>query len=210
MTWKEFTYKLVCDYCNKNGKRTFSLQAFFSENEALFFNFKPTNSNILPKVRQQLQFLRDEGALTFEDNRGNYTLRGVDILEDEIDETNIHDVNRAAPEKREYLIETFARNKGWVEEAKVKFGLYCMLPKCNNTFIREDGAPYIEVHHIVPLHMGGEDGVWNLSVVCAHHHKMAHFAAAETKLALQQYLFKEVSHRLAQYIKGSQYEHHRS
>ena len=194
MTWKEYTYRLICEFCNDKGSRTFTLHDFFKKNEQAFIQFKPLNNNTLPKVRQQLQYLRDDGMISFEDNRGTYTLRGVEILENEIDEDKIKDVSKSVPEKREYLIEIFARNRGWVEEAKRAFGSYCMLKNCNNTFIKEDGSPYIEVHHIIPLHRGGEDGIWNLAVLCAHHHKMAHFANSITKLSLEKLLLQTNNH----------------
>ena len=54
-----------------------------------------------------------------------------------------------------------------------------------NTFLKEDGSRYIEVHHIVPLHCGGEDGIWNLSVLCAHHHRMAHFAGLRERKQIE-------------------------
>ncbi len=205
MTWKEFTYRLVCEYCNSIGSRTFTLQDFFEVNEELFARFKPNNNNILPKVRQQLQFLRNDGLISFADNRGTYTLRGIEILENEIEEAKIAEVSRSIPEKREYLIETYARNRGWVEEAKNVFGCYCMLAECNNTFPKEDGSPYIEVHHIIPLHKGGEDGIWNLSVICAHHHKMAHFSDLATRSKLEKTLLNENNYRLKEKVNTACY-----
>lgn len=59
-----------------------------------------------------------------------------------------------------------------------------------------DGTPYIEVHHIIPLCEGAEDGVWNLSVLCAHHHRMAHFADDTSKKQIRNFLQKEVDKRV--------------
>ena len=83
-----------------------------------------------------------------------------------------------------------------VKLAKEKLGLFCLYPQCHNTFNKNDGKPYIEVHHIVPLHQGGEDGIWNLSVVCAHHHKMAHFADDKTRINIEKKLAYETTIRL--------------
>lgn len=196
MTWKEFVYRLVLEYCDRNGKRTFTLRDFFAAHEKEFNKFKPSNRHPLPKVRQQLQFLRDDGLIQFRDGRGTYTLKGVDILKGEVEDEKIQEVSREAPEKREYLIETYARNRGWVKEAKETFGLYCLYPKCLNTFNKPNNEPYIEVHHIISLCDGGEDAVWNLAVVCAHHHKMAHFSTVPTKHKLQTILLSEVEARL--------------
>jgi 5-methylcytosine-specific restriction protein A len=68
--------------------------------------------------------------------------------------------------------------------------------QCANTFKKPDGSPYIEVHHIIPLYEGGEDAIWNLAVVCAHHHKMAHFADDETQKDLKKLFLKAVEFRL--------------
>lgn len=80
MTWKDFVYQLVVEFCNKRGKRTFTLQELFSAHEPDFNKFKSTNRNVLPKVRQQLQFLRNDGLIQFVDGRGTYTLQGIDLL----------------------------------------------------------------------------------------------------------------------------------
>jgi 8-oxo-dGTP pyrophosphatase MutT (NUDIX family) len=84
----------------------------------------------------------------------------------------------------------------WVKQAIDIFGYNCLFQNCGNTFLREDGIPYIEVHHIIPLCHGGEDGLWNLSVLCAHHHRMAHFADANTQIAVEKFLLKEVDARI--------------
>lgn len=196
MTWKDFVYRLVVEFCNKRGKRTFTLQELFSAHEPDFNKFKFTNRNVLPKVRQQLQFLRDDGLIQFVDGRGTYTLQGIDLLKGEVEDEKVQEISKEVPEKREYLIETYARNRGWVREAKEKFGLYCLYPKCLNTFKKPNNEPYIEVHHIISLCDRGEDAIWNLAVVCAHHHKMAHFSDTSTRENLQTVLLHEVESRL--------------
>jgi len=37
---------------------------------------------------------------------------------------------------------------------------------------------------------GGEDGLWNLATVCAHHHKMAHFAEEGCREEIKTQLLK--------------------
>jgi hypothetical protein len=196
MTWKEFIYREIIEYCNRKESRTFSLKDFYNDKENVISGFKPKNLHRLAKVRQQLQFLRNDGLLTFLDNSGHYTLRGINLLEKEKEETFSIDISKEIPEKREYLVETYVRNVGWAKRAKETFGFYCMFPSCNNTFIKEDGTPYIEVHHIIPLCSGGEDGLWNLSVLCAHHHRVAHFAELKTRFELEKTLLQEVKFRM--------------
>lgn len=195
--WKEFVYQLVIEFCNVRGKRTFTLQEFYSAHEDDFKQFKPNNYHLLPKVRQQLQLLRDDGLIQFLDGRGTYTLKGIELLNGEVEDEKVQEISLQTPERREYLIETYARNKGWVKEAKEKLGLYCLYPKCQNTFKKPNNEPYIEVHHIISLYEGGEDAIWNLIVICAHHHKMAHFADSVTRQKLKIVLLNEVESRIA-------------
>jgi hypothetical protein len=59
--------------------------------------------------------------------------------------------DRAHPEKREYLIEAFARDRGWVRQAKEFYGCRCLFEGCENTFKKPNGNLYIEIHHMIPL-----------------------------------------------------------
>lgn len=196
MTWKEFVYRQVIDHCNNAGSRTFSLKHFLADKLDIFNSFRPNNQNVEAKIRQQLQFLHDEKLITFMDNSGHYTLRGVDVLAEEAKETKHIDLSNVKPERREYVVETFVRKVGWVKKAVGRFGDDCLYKKCKNSFLREDGTRYIEVHHIVPLCKGGEEGLWNLSVLCAHHHRMAHYGDVKTRVSLEKYLLREVKARL--------------
>lgn len=196
MTWKEFVYQQIIEYCNRVGSRTFSLKEFYEDKKNVFREFRPNNYHILEKVRQQLQFLRNDKKITFLDNSGHYTLRGIDFLDAEKREIKTIDISKETPEKKEYLVETYVRNVTWAKKAKEILGDLCLFNKCNNTFYRDDGSRYIEVHHIIPLCKGGEEGIWNLSVLCAHHHKMAHFAEAKTRIYIEKFLLKEVRLRL--------------
>ncbi|HEY3411710.1 MAG TPA: HNH endonuclease [Armatimonadota bacterium] len=185
MGWKEFTYHLVSEFCNTVGLRTFTLQEFYQRYEAEFAAFAPQNQHTYAKVRQQLQVLRDEGLLTFVDNHGTYTLRGVDLLRDEVDEPELVKALPVTAREREYLVEIRARDRGWVRLARHTFGEFCLVPQCSNTFVKEDGTRYVEVHHIEPLSEGGEEQIWNLAVICAHHHRVAHYAREAERLQLR-------------------------
>lgn len=118
------------------------------------------------------------------------------MLDAEKKELNTLDISQESPDKKEYLIEIYLRNVMWVKQAKEILGDLCLIQKCNNIFLKEDGTRNIEVHHIIPLHSGWEDGIWNLSVLCAHHHKMAHFADVNTRKEIQNYLLKRVYNML--------------
>lgn len=188
MTWKDIVYQRIIAYCNTMESRTFSLDAFFQANEGIFRDAYPNNRFPRQKVCEMLQKLRDDALVTFLNNTGNYTLRGVDLLDVEKEETITIDLSKESPEKREYLVETYVRKAKWARNARKVFGDYCLCDKCKNTFVRNDGTPYIEVHHIVPLCRNGENSLHNLSVLCAHHHKMAHFADYKTTTHMQSML----------------------
>ncbi len=193
ITWKSFIHDLVINHCEKNGLRTFTLQDFISTHSETLQSFRPTNKHWQDKVRQQLQFLRNDDLLSFADNRGTYTLKNFLILKDEVEDNKIGEVLASVPEKREYLVETFARNRGWVKLALNHFGDLCLCEGCTNSFNKPDGSRYIEVHHVIPLCEGGEDALWNLSVLCAHHHRMAHFADDGTKFRLRDTLLGKIA-----------------
>lgn len=196
MKWKEFVYQQVISHCNRGGSRTFSLKDFLKEGLGEFQQFRPNNKNVEAKIRQQLQFLRNDNLISFLDNSGHYTLRGIDLLKPEAEETRTIDLSKEEPEKREYIVETYVRNVAWAKQAKEILGDLCLCNNCNNTFVREDGTRYIEVHHIIPLYRGGEDGLWNLSVLCAHHHRMAHYSDAKTRIDVENFLINEVRRRI--------------
>ena len=194
MTWKDLVYHQIIAYCNKIGARTFSLDGFFKTNVDIFRKFYPNNNYPRQKVCEMLQKIRNDDLITFLDNSGNYTLRGVDLLDAEKEEIKTIDISRETPEKREYLVETYVRSVTWARRAREVFGCYCVFDDCKNTFLRDDRSPYIEVHHIIPLFRNGEDALWNLSVLCAHHHKMAHYADNKTKASIESILLNKTQH----------------
>jgi len=196
MTWKTFVYQLILDFCNQRGNRTFTLQEFQNHNESAITEFSKHSQTPFNTLRRVLQELRDERLISFIDNSGTYTLRGTELLNAEKDEIKTIDISQETPEKREYLVETYVRHVAWARQARELFGHHCMMAPCANSFLREDGSPYIEVHHIIPLCQGGEDGIWNLSVLCAHHHCMAHYADRDTRQHVQETLLREVQKRL--------------
>lgn len=117
----------------------------------------------------------------------SYTLRQVDLLYKEIENKKLQQAINVEgdADKREILVEAWVRDRGWARLAKQTFGTDCMIDGCGNTFLKRDGTSYNEVHHIKPLYAGGEDGIWNLAVLCAHHHRMAHFADNKVRRRLR-------------------------
>jgi len=52
---------------------------------------------------------------------------------------------------------------------------------CNRDapFVKEDGTPFLEVHHIEWLSKGGEDSVENAIALCPNCHRQAHYGVLE-------------------------------
>ena len=46
------------------------------------------------------------------------------------------------------------------------------------TFLRRDGTPYLEAHHVIELSEQGRDKETNVIALCANHHREAHFGKA--------------------------------
>lgn len=192
--------KLLINYCNQQGSKTFSLAELnnhYKDYSIIGIGGKTPQAT----VRRLLQELRDEdNLLNFLPKQGFYTLGGGDLdflLDEEIKELKTIDLSKETDkEKIEYVRETYYRSTTLVKLAKKKFGSMCLYPQCQNTFLKEDGTDYIEVHHIIPLHKDGIDRIENLSVVCAHHHKMAHFSNATTRIKIEDILYSETKARL--------------
>ncbi|MFQ5428138.1 MAG: HNH endonuclease signature motif containing protein [Thermodesulfobacteriota bacterium] len=197
MNQKQKLLILLRKFCDMKGSRTFTLMELNNTYQN-YQNIGIGGKTPQATVRRLLQELRDDKLISFLDSRGAYTLLGIDLLEREVENKKIAQIalEIKKPEKKEYFIETYARNRGWVKEAKAVLGMNCLYPQCQNSFIKNDGTRYVEVHHILPLHLGGEDGIWNLSVVCAHHHKMAHFAKIKIRENIERILKKETECRI--------------
>ncbi|CAC9563069.1 hypothetical protein [uncultured Gammaproteobacteria bacterium] len=190
---------LLTEYYNQQGGRTFSLKQlnkYYQDYSIIGINGNTPQATI----RRLLQELRNNNMLTFLPEQGFYTLGGKNLgfllNEEKIELNNIDLSKEKNQDKIEYTRETYYRNTKIIKLAKQKFGLSCLYPKCNNTFLKEDKKPYIEVHHIIPLHKEGIDKLENLSVICAHHHKMAHFSDVKTKINIEKILIKETKIRL--------------
>jgi 5-methylcytosine-specific restriction enzyme A len=49
-------------------------------------------------------------------------------------------------------------------------------------FATDDGAVFLETHHVLPLSEGGRDRADNVVALCANHHREAHFGAARASI----------------------------
>jgi HNH endonuclease len=54
---------------------------------------------------------------------------------------------------------------------------FCAHCTLSAPFLRMNGEPYLEAHHIIPLSEGGQDVVENVLALCPNCHRMAHHSA---------------------------------
>ena len=80
------------------------------------------------------------------------------------------------PRRIEKRVWDFVRNPDVVAEVLYLANGKCQECKSNAPFLRKsDGAPYLEVHHKIPLSQGGEDTVKNSIALCPNCHRRKHF-----------------------------------
>ncbi|WP_259524238.1 HNH endonuclease [Shewanella baltica] len=80
------------------------------------------------------------------------------------------------PEKLTVSTVVYRRNPDVVAEALIRSKGYCEGCKKAAPFTRKkDNSPYLEVHHIVPLSVDGEDSLDNVIVLCPNCHREKHF-----------------------------------
>ena len=191
MGQREELRRLIINFCQVRKSREFSLTDLHNEYQN-YENINIGGQTPQATVRRLLQELRDEGTLLFMNQLGRYVLRNNEDTEMDLEDIKNENIVKEDREKIEYHAEVYKRNIKCVTLAKEKFGDYCLMESCHNSFVKPDGSPYIEVHHIIPLCEGGGDEISNLSVLCAHHHKMAHFAREDKRAEVRRYLLNFV------------------
>jgi hypothetical protein len=80
------------------------------------------------------------------------------------------------PARAAVQTEQFVRNQFVKEFALDRCGGQCEVPGCTYVpFLKDDGSPFIEVHHVEPLGVGGDDTIHNVAGVCPTCHRRAHY-----------------------------------
>jgi predicted HNH restriction endonuclease len=116
-------------------------------------------------------------------------------LVNRLNRKNIFDRARSAagkPTKKVVQRNDFVRNPFVVAAAIMRSKGKCEMPSCTCAlFHRDDGSPYLEVHHIVPLAEGGDDTLVNAAALCPHCHRKLHHGA--TRLSERSALQKHIA-----------------
>ena len=85
---------------------------------------------------------------------------------------------KSKPSKRTTSSETIIRDEKIVKYALKRANGVCELCNKNAPFVKEDGSPFLEVHHIDFLSNGGHDGYENVSALCPNCHRKMHYGIA--------------------------------
>ncbi|EPY5199263.1 HNH endonuclease [Klebsiella quasipneumoniae] len=83
------------------------------------------------------------------------------------------------PELTVVTTRVYKRSPCVVAEVLLKAEGKCQSCKRDAPFLKEDGTPFLEVHHIEWLSKGGEDSVENAIALCPNCHRQAHYGALE-------------------------------
>ena len=59
-------------------------------------------------------------------------------------------------------------------------------------FIKQNGEPYVEAHHVMPVHIGelGLLSASNIITLCANHHREMHYGSVDTAIEEHNFKFK--------------------
>lgn len=83
------------------------------------------------------------------------------------------------PELTVVTTRVYKRNPNVVAEVLNRASGKCQSCKRDAPFLKEDGTPFLEVHHIEWLSKGGEDSVENAIALCPNCHRQAHYGVLE-------------------------------
>jgi 5-methylcytosine-specific restriction protein A len=79
------------------------------------------------------------------------------------------------PGQQLVLSRVFRRNPDVIAEVLLRAAGICESCREPAPFVRADGRPYLEVHHLIRLADGGDDTVLNAIAVCPNCHRERHF-----------------------------------
>lgn len=82
------------------------------------------------------------------------------------------------PTRVERVVQEFARSPAVVAEVLRIAAGRCELCECAAPFLRADGSPYLEVHHVRTLAENGPDTIDNAVALCPTCHRLLHHAGA--------------------------------
>lgn len=96
------------------------------------------------------------------------------------------------PPRQERTVSDFRRNAAVVAGAISRANGNCEMPNCSrDTFERDDGTTFLEVHHVIPLAEDGDDTMKNAAALCPTCHRELHYGS--NRLAMRRVLAGAIS-----------------
>ena len=95
------------------------------------------------------------------------------------------------PKKRTITSEQYERDQKIVAYAENRANGICELCDQPAPFTRENGSPYLEVHHIIPLSEQGEDEPHNVAALSPNCHREAHYG--HRKKEIRKFLLEKIT-----------------
>ena len=139
---------------------------------SIFWLANSTNFVVSPEHAARLNALWDKPA--FEREVERLTLLPYDDLAALANQHPPADSEKPAVRIRQ--TSDYVRRPEVAAFGRARAGFRCEVPVCAHpVFTGNNGQPYCEVHHIVPLAEDGDDTADNVACVCPAHHREAHY-----------------------------------
>ena len=128
-------------------------------------------------VVEHLALLNEEAALSLADlqKRENESLKSASADSSDVRKQRLANYS-GRPKRIQVIAYTYFRNADVTAEALHRANGICEICRHPAPFARDsDGTPYLEIHHVIPLHEGGPDDLSNVVAVCPNCHREQHF-----------------------------------
>ena len=166
--------------CNKVARRTDDINHRYHEYDRLF-----KRGNIFEIYQPSIHGIWE----LYQDQQGKWCYRQVKSEFEEAVESaaklpsstreRILATESKTPVLTEVTTRVYKRSPYVVAEVLLRANGKCQNCKRDAPFLKEDGTPFLEVHHIEWLSKGGEDSVENAIALCPNCHRQAHYGVLE-------------------------------
>ena len=96
------------------------------------------------------------------------------VLSDKELEEKIRGKKSGISKERKVISTSYSRDQEVAEYAIRRAGGQCDLCQLPAPFVKKDGTPYLESHHVEWLSRGGEDTIENVVAICPNCHRKIH------------------------------------
>jgi 5-methylcytosine-specific restriction endonuclease McrA len=97
-------------------------------------------------------------------------------------------IGNAVPSRVEVRMMRFERDPRVVAAARRRADGRCESCGCTAPFLDDEGQPFLEVHHVVPLAEGGPDTLANAVALCPNCHRFLHYGPAHARATARECL----------------------